>query len=72
MEVTLVFGRDSITKNLGSSATVADLATRTNLSVIGAPVENPRFTIDGDEVSSSTHLNDGDEVIVETRAHSKA
>ena len=72
MTVTLYYGRDSITKELASGSTVSALATNANLAAIGAPTENNRFTLDGQEVGLQYVLQDGDEIYVETRAHSKA
>ena len=70
--VSLVYGRDSINKSLNDGATVADLATTANLTFLGAPTDNIRFTLFGDVVESSTVLDDGDEVFVEAKPHSKA
>jgi hypothetical protein len=73
MEVTLIYGRDSITKNLNHGARVSDIATATNLNVIGAPTDNLRFSIDGDIVDANTVLTmDGTEIYVESKPHSKA
>lgn len=70
--VTLVYGRDSINKNLADGATVAELATVANLTFLGAPTDNIRFTLFGDVVETSTVLDEGDEVFVEAKPHSKA
>lgn len=69
---TLVYGRDSIIKNLGDNATVADLASTANLTFLGAPTDNIRFTLFGDVVDPSTVLDEGDEIYVEAKPHSKA
>jgi hypothetical protein len=72
MEVTLTYGRESITKNLPEDSALSALATRTNLQALGAPTDNAKFTLDGDEISSHTVLTDGAEVFVEQKAHQKA
>jgi hypothetical protein len=70
--VTLVYGRESMTKELPSGSTVSDLAKPAILSALGAPTERTRFTLDGSEVDGSDVLEDGDEVFVERKPCGKA
>jgi len=70
--VSLVYGRDSINKQVNDNATIGELATKANLTFLGAPTDNIRFTVFGDVVESSYILNEGDEVYVEAKPHSKA
>jgi hypothetical protein len=72
IQVTLIYGRDSINKTFTSPASVAQLATKEALLFLGAPTDNVKFTIFGDVVSETTTLADGDEVYVEAKPHSKA
>jgi hypothetical protein len=70
--ITLIYGRESFTKEINDGATIADVATAANLSFLGAPKDNIRFTVNGDNVGSSYFLEDGDDVYIEQAAHTKA
>jgi len=69
---TLTFGRNSITKEFTGAVTVGEVATKTNLTFLGAPSDSVSFVVDGNAVDAATLLQDGDEVYVEQKAHNKA
>lgn len=72
MKVRLTYGRDSITKELPAGSTVADLATSSNISFLGAPADNYSLSRDVDYVDPGDLLEDGDEIVVEQKLHKKA
>jgi hypothetical protein len=72
MQVKLVYGRESIQKEVAPGSNLAAIANNTLLSVLGAPTDNVRFTRDGDVISTTDTIYDGDVIYVEQAPHKKA
>jgi sulfur carrier protein ThiS len=72
MQVTIKYGLNSLTKDLETGATVADLVNNEDIQAALGFGENVDALADGQVVGGFTALTAGDQITVRAKANAKA
>jgi hypothetical protein len=72
MQVTIKYGLNSLTKDLETGATVADLVNNEDIQAALGFGENVDPLVDGQVVGGFTSLTAGDQITVRAKANAKA